>query len=164
MKCGFWGLLRLHPNRKRWWINLGPESQNWYGFVSKSYIPHTPEVIRWVYSPKKWRHPSATPMGGPKPRTKRAAGPYGMRDDHPTMGGAWPQVLSMDWFSWENLQETHGFLLPSNCLGFPVKISPSCNSMKLSFLYTLGIITRWMEKKMFWPWYSCLLLLQVNLI
>jgi hypothetical protein len=34
-------------------------------------------------------------------------------------------------------------------LGVPVKISPSCNSMKLSFLYTLGIITRWMEKKCF---------------
>ena len=28
--------------------------------------------------------------------------------------------LSMDWFSWENLNRKPWFL-PSNCLGFPVK-------------------------------------------
>ena len=40
------------------------------------------------------------------------------------------ELLSMDWFCWENLQETHGFL-PSNWLGVPVKIFPSSNSMIL---------------------------------
>ena len=42
--------------------------------------------------------------------------------------GCYP--LSMDWFLGENLNRKPWFL-PSNCLGFPVKIFPSSNSMTL---------------------------------
>ena len=40
--------------------------------------------------------------------------------------------LSMDWFKGTSSPETHGFL-PSNFWGFPVKIFPSSNSMRLLF-------------------------------
>ena len=41
--------------------------------------------------------------------------------------------MSMDWFCWgKSSPETHGFL-PSNWLGFPVKIVPSSNSMNMLY-------------------------------
>ena len=41
--------------------------------------------------------------------------------------------VSLDWFKGKSEPETYGFL-PSNWLGFPVKIFPSSNSMNVSIL------------------------------
>ena len=58
----------------------------------------------------------------PPPITTLARWPQSSR----TSDGTWSHGIG--WFCREILQETHGFL-PSNWLGFPVKIFPSSNSM-----------------------------------
>ena len=44
-----------------------------------------------------------------------------------------PFSMAMDWLKGTSIQETHGFL-PSNLMGFPVKIVPSSSSMTVAIL------------------------------
>ena len=51
-------------------------------------------------------------------------------------------LISMDWFVWENRPETHGFL-PSNWVGFPVKIFPWPKSVIRTLLISTGQYGGW---------------------
>ena len=108
--------LTFAPKQKEmWgWINLegpeGPESQNWYGFVSKSCIPHTPEVIPWLYSPTKMAASQCHTHGGPQAPHQASCGTlWDEKNGHPTMGGAWPQSCQWIGFVGKIYRKPMGF-------------------------------------------------------